>query len=47
MKAILKSDRRIIDVTFIGATSKTKFYKDKEGQLYVEEMIEIFEYYGG
>lgn len=48
MKARLKSNRKVIvDVAFIGETPKTKFYKDKEGKVYPEDMLEFKEYYGG
>lgn len=48
MKAVLKDTREVIDVEFIGETSKMKFYKDKnDGKVYPEDVIEIYEYYGG
>lgn len=48
MKAILKANRKVIlDVTFIGETTKTKFYKDKDGKVYPEDVLEVKDYYGG
>ena len=48
MKAILKSNRKVIvDVVFIGRTKTTKFYKDKNGKVYLEDELEFLEYYGG
>lgn len=39
--------KKLIDVEFIGETSKTRFYKDKEGNVYPEDVLEFKEYYGG
>ena len=48
MKAILRHNRKVIvDVVFIGETSKTKFYKDKDGKVYPEDVLDWVEYYGG
>lgn len=48
MKAILKSNKKVIvDVVFIGETTKTKFYKNKDGKVYTEDLLEFIEYYGG
>lgn len=48
MKAILKSDRRIVvEVKCIGRTSKVTFYMDKDGKLYIDEQLEFIEYQGG
>lgn len=48
MKARLKSNRKaIVDVVFIGETPKVRFYKDKDGKVYSEDVLEFKEYYGG
>lgn len=47
MKAVLKYNRKVVDVVFIGATSKARFYKDKDGKVYTEKDLELIEFYGG
>ena len=48
MKAYLKYDRKIIvDVVYVGRTQKVKFYKDKDGKVYPDDVLEFKEYYGG
>lgn len=39
--------KKLIDVKFIGKPRKTRFYKDKDGNVYTEEELEFVEYYGG
>lgn len=48
MKAYLKSNKKVIvDVVYVGRTSKVRFYKDKDGKVYIEDMLEFKEYQGG
>lgn len=47
MKAIVKHNRKVVDVVFVGETSKARFYKDKDGKVYEEDGLEFIEYYGG
>ena len=48
MKAILVTNRKIVDAEYIGETSTTRFYKDKNnGHVYPEDVLEFIEYYGG
>lgn len=47
MKAKRLYDKKLIDVEFIGKPRKTRFYKDKDGNVYPEDALEFIEYYGG
>lgn len=47
MKAVLKTNRKVVDVVYVGRTSKVRFYKDKDGNVYPEDVLKFKEYYGG
>lgn len=48
MKIILKKNRQVIDVEYLGRTSKCAFYIDrKKGRVYTSDVVEAYEYYGG
>ena len=47
MEAIVKSNRKIIDVQYVGRTKDVLFFQGSDGKVYPEDALEFIEYYGG